>query len=60
MGGSYTRHEEKATAQAKHAECADQGYDFEESHSVNPVGGRPDDGTTFTKNRHDKEATRRI
>ena len=37
-------------AQAKQTEGADQGYDFEEAHSVNPVAGRPDDGTTFTKN----------
>ncbi len=37
-------------AQAKQAEGANQGYDFEEAHSVNPVAWRPDDGTTFTKN----------
>ncbi len=37
-------------AQAKQVEGANQGYDFERAHSVNPVAGRPDDGTTFTKN----------
>ncbi len=35
-------------AQAKQAENTDQGYNFGDTHAVNPVAGQPDDGTTFT------------
>jgi hypothetical protein len=34
-------------AQAKQAENADRGYNFDDTHSVNPVARQPDNGTTF-------------
>jgi hypothetical protein len=41
-------YEHECTTQAKQAESADQGYDFDDTHSVNPVAGQPDNGTAFT------------
>ncbi len=41
-------YERERAAQAKQAESADQGYNFNDTHSVNPVAGRPDNGTAFT------------
>jgi hypothetical protein len=38
----------ECTTQAKQAESADQGYIFNDTHSVNLVAGQPDNGTTFT------------
>ncbi len=42
-------HECKHIAQAKLAEGLEQAYNFDETHSVNPVAGWPDDGTAYTK-----------
>ncbi len=41
-------YERERAAQAKQAENADQGYNFNDTHSVNPVAGQPEDCTTFT------------
>ncbi len=41
-------YERECAAQAKQAESADRGYNFDDTHSVNPVAGQPDYGTTFT------------
>jgi hypothetical protein len=41
-------YEREHAAQAKQAESADQGYNFDDTHSVNPVAGQPDNGTAFT------------
>ncbi len=41
-------YEHEHAAQAKQAESADQGYNFNDTHSVNSVSGRPDNGTALT------------
>jgi hypothetical protein len=41
----------QATAKAKTKEL-DHSYNFKDAHSINPVEGRPDNGTTFTKTRN--------
>ncbi len=41
-------YERELAAQAKQAESADQGYNFDDTHSVNPVAGQPNNGTAFT------------
>ncbi len=42
------KYELECAAQAKQAESTDRGYNFNDKHSMNPVAGRPDNGTTFT------------
>jgi hypothetical protein len=42
-------YERKRIAQAKMADGQTGDYNFNEAHSVEPVAGRPDDGTAFTK-----------
>jgi hypothetical protein len=42
-------HERERPSQAKLAEGKEGGYTFDDTHSVNPVAGQPDDGTAFTK-----------
>jgi hypothetical protein len=42
-------YERKRIAHAKTAEGQTGDYNFNDVHSVNPVEGRPDDGTLFTK-----------
>ncbi len=42
-------HKRKCIAQAKSAESLEQVYNFDDMHSLNPVSGRQDDGTTYTK-----------
>ncbi len=48
---AYTvdNYKHKQITQAKMAEGQTGDYNFNEAHSVNPVAGRPDDGTAFTK-----------
>jgi hypothetical protein len=41
----------QATAKAK-ADGLNRSYNFEDAHSINPVEGRPDNSTTFTKTRN--------
>ncbi len=42
-------HECNRTAQTKLADGLEQAYNFEDTHSVNPAAGQPDDGTPYTK-----------
>ncbi len=41
----------QATTKAK-ADGLDHSYNFEDAHSINPVEGRPNNGTAFTKTRN--------
>jgi hypothetical protein len=41
-------YERELSAQAKQAESAYQRYNFDDTHSVNPVAGQPNNGTAFT------------
>ncbi len=45
-------YERERIAQAKMADGQTGDYNFNEAHSVDPVAGRPDDGTAFTKAAH--------
>jgi hypothetical protein len=45
-------YERECATQAKLAEGKERGYNFDDTHSVNPVAGQPDNGTALTKTRN--------
>ncbi len=45
-------HKREGISQAKSFKGLEQAYNFDDTHSVNPVSGQPDDSTAYTKTMH--------